>query len=95
VDETDCSNLNVTATPGELGNRCHVDCANQGICDFKTGTCRCFDGQYGTDCSLQLEVPASLYSSGGIYTTVTVMDGGDPGSSGYLEDSWSDIAGTD
>mmetsp|Transcript_19470 Transcript_19470/g.39258 ORF Transcript_19470/g.39258 Transcript_19470/m.39258 type:complete len:300 (+) Transcript_19470:80-979(+) len=68
ANETDCSNPNNTAVPGETGNFCQVDCANQGICDYNSGTCRCFDGQYGTDCSLQMEIPVKYYySSDGIY----------------------------
>lgn len=63
VNETDCSvpaliseGLGTTAnrTVGEFGNLCYVDCANRGICDYSTGTCVCFEGQYGTDCSLQV-----------------------------------------
>jgi hypothetical protein len=75
----------MTATVGEVGNRCQVDCANQGICDYRTGTCQCFDGQYGTDCSLQMEVPAKLYySEDGVYgapvsSTEGAPSGGDSG----------------
>lgn len=47
--------MNVTAKnsiyQGAEGNLCQVDCANQGICDYSTGTCKCFDGQYGMDCA--------------------------------------------
>ena len=53
-DETDCTN--VTARygygTGETGNKCHVDCANRGKCDYTTGICDCFQGSYGHDCSL-------------------------------------------
>jgi len=52
VVETDC--WNVTASGGfgigEDGNKCHVDCSNRGLCDYKTGTCDCFDGYYGQAC---------------------------------------------
>ncbi|KAF1319352.1 hypothetical protein FI667_g13254, partial [Globisporangium splendens] len=34
-----------------IGNKCHVDCANRGKCDFTTGTCTCFDGFYGSNCA--------------------------------------------
>lgn len=75
LDETDCSNATNTAIPGEAGNKCHVDCANQGVCDFRTGTCQCFPGQYGLDCSIQLEVPASMYfHPDGIYGTTGDAD---------------------
>lgn len=55
TNETDC--YGVTATGGTgvglTGNVCHVDCANRGICDYKTGVCSCFPGFYGKDCTLQ------------------------------------------
>ena len=52
VVETDC--WNVTASGGfgigEDGNKCHVDCSNRGLCDYKTGTCACFEGFFGANC---------------------------------------------
>ena len=53
VDETNCVNKNLVggSSTGAAGNKCHVDCANQGVCDFSTGTCKCFDGYYGVDCT--------------------------------------------
>ena len=52
--ETDCSGklAKYSKYRGESGNLCHVDCADQGICDYSTGTCKCFDGRYGPDCSI-------------------------------------------
>lgn len=54
VNETDC--FNVTATnsqyKGSVGNLCHVDCANRGICDYSVGMCRCFAGFYGERCNI-------------------------------------------
>ncbi len=44
---------------GEAGNLCHVDCSNQGICDFSSGTCQCFDGQYGLNCNTNS--PSTVY----------------------------------
>lgn len=35
---------------GAKGNLCHVDCANRGICDYKTGKCKCFANYYGENC---------------------------------------------
>jgi hypothetical protein len=58
----------VNRTQGEVGNMCHVDCANQGICDYNTGTCHCFDGQYGTDCSLQVQLAVKYSNPDGIYS---------------------------
>jgi hypothetical protein len=29
------------------------DCSGRGLCDYSTGICSCFKGQYGEDCSLQ------------------------------------------
>lgn len=73
-----------------MGNRCHVDCAHQGHCDHHSGTCHCFPGQYGSDCSLQLEVPVSLYySPGGVYSAA------DPAALiGDEEQGWEDFADT-
>lgn len=54
IDETNCWNVAPRDSYhiGLEGNKCHVDCANRGICDFSTGICQCFDGQYGEDCSI-------------------------------------------
>jgi len=54
VNETDC--YGVTAKDsiyqGEYGNLCQVDCANNGLCNHKTGICECFNGYYGQNCTL-------------------------------------------
>ncbi|KAH8063114.1 hypothetical protein JL722_2276 [Aureococcus anophagefferens] len=51
-DETDC--FNVTADGGygvgKVGNKCHVDCSNRGLCDHESGLCKCFAGFYGPAC---------------------------------------------
>jgi len=61
--ETDC--FNVTAKDGrymgEPGNLCQVDCSDQGICDHKSGTCQCFNGHFGNDCSVT--DPTVMYSN--------------------------------
>ena len=36
---------------GRPGNKCHVDCSNRGICDYKLGECSCFEGFYGPNCA--------------------------------------------
>ncbi|DAZ92410.1 TPA: hypothetical protein N0F65_000194 [Lagenidium giganteum] len=53
VDETDCSGVTAPGGVGVglTGNICHVDCSNRGICDYSSGTCRCFDGFYGSNCA--------------------------------------------
>eukprot|EP00286_Rhodomonas_abbreviata_P029045 CAMPEP_0181292612 /NCGR_PEP_ID=MMETSP1101-20121128/2603_1 /TAXON_ID=46948 /ORGANISM="Rhodomonas abbreviata, Strain Caron Lab Isolate" /LENGTH=177 /DNA_ID=CAMNT_0023397101 /DNA_START=544 /DNA_END=1077 /DNA_ORIENTATION=- len=83
ANETNCFTDYGNGTQGALGNLCHVDCANQGVCDFKTGTCHCFKGQYGMDCAQQVELPASAYSEEGIYANEEDFD---PlvGSSAYI-----------
>eukprot|EP00605_Chrysophyceae_sp_TOSAG23-4_P001464 GSChrysophyteH1.ASY1.ANO1.1600.1 assembled CDS len=35
------------------GNLCHIDCSNAGTCDHKTGVCTCYEGFYGTACSMR------------------------------------------
>jgi hypothetical protein len=54
-DETNCTYVAISGTgaKGKNGNLCHVDCANRGVCDYNTGTCACFKGFYGLDCTLQ------------------------------------------
>ena len=36
---------------GTAGNLCQVDCAGRGVCNYKTGTCTCFDGYAGPNCA--------------------------------------------
>lgn len=52
--ETDCGGILAKNSKyrGEPGNLCQVDCSDQGICDYSTGTCKCFDGRYGPDCAI-------------------------------------------
>lgn len=54
VDETSCYNITAPNSQyvGEVGNLCHVDCANRGLCDYRTGVCQCFDGMYGSACNI-------------------------------------------
>lgn len=54
VDETDCTNVTAKDSlyMGAAGNKCQVDCSNLGICDHTSGVCKCFDGQFGADCSI-------------------------------------------
>lgn len=35
---------------GKFGNLCQVDCSNRGICDYHSGTCKCFSGSWGNAC---------------------------------------------
>lgn len=58
TDETDCygkaaANSNAV---GESGNKCHVDCANRGLCNYATGLCQCFNGFYGVDCTKESQL---------------------------------------
>jgi len=52
--ETDCHNVTAHGSlyAGQSGNLCQVDCSNRGLCDYSTGICKCFNGQYGVDCSI-------------------------------------------
>ncbi len=74
VVETNCTGVKAKNSiyKGNPGNLCQVDCANQGLCDYKTGLCQCFDGQFGDDCSIidplavydhWKKAKASLYTS--------------------------------
>lgn len=63
ADETDCAGRRPPALPsaasavaGAAGNKCHVDCANRGVCDYRTGTCACFRGTYGYNCATKAEI---------------------------------------
>lgn len=51
-NELDCYNRTTVNGPdlGEFGNLCQVDCSDAGICDYSTGTCKCFSGNYGPNC---------------------------------------------
>lgn len=52
TDETSCSSTLAAGGrgTGATGNICHLDCSGQGLCDFATGLCACFDGYYGDNC---------------------------------------------
>jgi len=59
LDETNCEG--VTAPGGQgvgaAGNLCHVECANQGTCDYQTGFCTCKYGYYGDACQKMATAP--------------------------------------
>ena len=59
INETDCShhrqrieNNIYNIKNGSIGNLCHVDCSNRGICDYKSGLCTCFTGFQGSSCDV-------------------------------------------
>ena len=62
-NEEDCLGLNQAAPQnrfvGKIGNRCHINCSNQGVCDYNTGLCKCFDGFWGENCNLMKNAGAS------------------------------------
>ena len=57
ADETNCTGVVAAGSThaGQLGNKCHVDCANRGICDYETGTCSCFFGYKDVNCGVIIE----------------------------------------
>lgn len=54
------SGVNTSHIIGKNGNLCHVECSNQGVCDYDTGVCSCFRGHYGESCGIN----AALYKPG-------------------------------
>ena len=38
---------------GGFGNEAARDCSGRGLCDYKIGLCKCFDGFHGAACSKQ------------------------------------------
>lgn len=42
-----------TGIDGSSNRKEYRDCSGRGLCDYSTGLCQCFKGQYGEDCSLQ------------------------------------------
>jgi hypothetical protein len=83
VDETNCQGKTSPSggsDVGALGNKCHVDCSNRGVCDFKTGECFCLPGYFGVNCAKRQWVDGKIirkddkisgynagYTSTGIY----------------------------
>lgn len=57
IDETNCTGKLAKGGHGVggPGNLCHVDCSNRGTCNFKDGTCSCYEGFYGDNCGLMSE----------------------------------------
>jgi hypothetical protein len=52
-DETNCAGVaaDVSGQLGSLGNLCHVECANHGLCNYETGECSCFPDWSGVACN--------------------------------------------
>lgn len=55
VDETNCTGKAMFAggNVGSAGNLCHVDCSNQGHCDYNTGICNCIPRFTGAACNIR------------------------------------------
>ena len=72
VDDEDCAGVApdpaLAGQIGMVGNKCHVECANRGVCDHSTGDCKCFRGYYGLDCTLK---SALSQGTGGFVPLVT------------------------
>eukprot|EP01029_Cantina_marsupialis_P027585 TRINITY_DN773057_c0_g1_i1.p1 TRINITY_DN773057_c0_g1~~TRINITY_DN773057_c0_g1_i1.p1 ORF type:complete len:338 (-),score=63.64 TRINITY_DN773057_c0_g1_i1:189-1202(-) len=51
VDEAAAENVMIGLSEAAAGNLCHIDCSNRGTCDYETGSCTCFTGHYGEDCT--------------------------------------------
>jgi len=65
-NELDCSNktMGYSEVLGEDGNLCQVDCADLGICDYNTGVCNCFNGQFGPDCTFSFNANVTFSVEG-------------------------------
>ena len=52
IDETNCTGIAIYphGGVGKPGNLCHVDCSNNGVCDYDTGICKCDPGFIGSNC---------------------------------------------
>lgn len=70
VDETDCEGVSISGTGGvgRSGNKCHVDCANRGVCDYQLGACSCFEGYYGLDCTMKSVLSKGTRADGKVVT---------------------------
>ena len=66
VRETDCSGVAQVpgGSVGQNGNLCHIDCSNQGVCDYTSGTCTCFEGYWGDNCGIRARYAVNLQASG-------------------------------
>jgi hypothetical protein len=45
------------------GNKCLVECANRGLCDYENGKCKCFLGWHGAACTTQVTHQSKLGSA--------------------------------
>ena len=52
ADEEDCEGASQTSgtDTGATGNKCHIECSQQGTCDHSSGVCTCYQGYYGANC---------------------------------------------
>jgi hypothetical protein len=60
---------------GRLGNICQVDCSNRGICDYSTGTCRCFQGSWGEACQSLSNTGVHVLHAGSGASSFALSDG--------------------
>jgi hypothetical protein len=58
ADETDCGGVVAAGAlgTGAVGNVCHVDCSNRGICDYMSGICTCFPGYTTSNCGVPIGI---------------------------------------
>ena len=89
-DETDCEGVSPPGPQslriGDAGNKCHVDCSEQGVCNYKTGQCQCFNGYFGLNCNINdaLAVKDWASATGEGYSTISGYGSGDGAAMGDL-----------
>lgn len=82
ADETDCEGVSPPGPQslriGDAGNKCHVDCSEQGVCNYKTGQCQCFSGYFGLNCNINDALAVKDWASAATaYSTISSSGSGD------------------